>query len=441
MPQRVELPWGRSALDVQLPDNWRVLGELRPKSALANADPPAACAEALSVPVGSERIASRNLSGRRVVIVVDDHSRPTPVREFIQPIVAELASAGARDEDIDILIATGVHRTSRPEEVEAKLGREIMSRFRWRCHNAYDPAGLADLGATSRGTRVLLDKLLLDADLILCVGSLEPHLLLGFGGGFKMILPGCAGAETIGRNHLQGVDPDRFDCVGVRGEDSPMRLDLEEGARLMNREVFIVNAAMNENARPVRFFCGDPILAHRAGEAFVEGSCRCDVPEQSDAVLTNSFPMDTDLRQSCKCLGNSMYACKPRGVMMACARSEQGLGEMPLSNKTLPYPIMRVLLHIIGKHRILPLVEKAKKGEPVEELFLAHFGLQMLSRNHLAIFTDSKKLPPDLGRKMGLARIFHEVPEMVSWAEQKAPRNATVWIVPHGGTTYASAPN
>ncbi len=48
-----------------------------------------------------------------------------------------------------------------------------------------------------------------------------------------------------------------------------MRLDLEEGARLLQRDIFIVNAAMNEHAQPAKFFCGDPVKAHRAGERFV----------------------------------------------------------------------------------------------------------------------------------------------------------------------------
>jgi nickel-dependent lactate racemase len=104
-----------------------------------------------------------------------------------------------------------------------------MSRFRWRCHNAHDLHQLVQLGQTSRGTPVLLNRLLLEADLIVCLGALEPHLLLGFGGGLKMIIPGCAGAETVGRNHLQGVDAEHFDYVGVPGQESPMRLDLEEG--------------------------------------------------------------------------------------------------------------------------------------------------------------------------------------------------------------------
>ena len=97
--------------------------------------------------------------------------------------------------------------------------------------------------------------------------------------------------------------------------------------------------------------------------------------------------------------------------MMACVRCEiiRGSEEMPMSKKTLPYPVTRGLLKIIGKHRILGLVEKIKKGEPVEEKFLAHFGLQMLRRNHLAIFSDSDELPSDVGRKMGLARSYADV--------------------------------
>ncbi len=437
MSQTVELPWGAGSLKVPLPESWRVLGELRPRTDQAASDPAEICAEALLSPIGVKPLASRDLSGQRVVLVVDDHSRPTPVREFIKPVLRELASAGTKDENIDVVIATGVHRPSSDEEVERKLGVDVMSRLRWRCHDGHDPDGLVDMGTTTRGTRVFLNRLLVQSDLIVCLGALEPHLLLGFGGGLKAIIPGCAGAETIGKNHLQGVDPDHFNYVGVNGELSPMRLDLEEGAKLLGKEIFIVNAVMNEEARPTHFFCGDPVSAHRAGEAFVQDLVRLDVPEQSDVVLTNSFPMDSDMRQSVKCVGNTLQACKPQGVMMGFCRSENGLGEMPIPKKTLPYPLMRALLKVMGKNRVLPFVKKAKKGQPVEEIFVGHFGLQMLRRNHLALFSDSPNLPQGIGRKIGLARSYTDVREMVAWAATKAPRRATVWIFPYGGSTYA----
>ena len=122
---------------------------------------------------------------------------------------------------------------------------------------------------------------------------------------------------------------------------------------------------------------------------------------------------------------------------MGFLRCEQGLGEMPFAKKTLPYPVMRKLLKVLGKKRVLPLVQKAKAGEPVEEVFIGHFGLQMLRRNHLAIFSESEKLPPNVGRKMGLARSFTDIKEMLSWISTKVPRNAKAWVFPYGGTTYA----
>ena len=437
MSQTVELPWGTGSLKVLLPETWMVLGELKPRSHQAPSDPAEICAEALRNPIGVKPLASRDLSGQRVALVVDDHSRPTPVREFIQPVLRELTLAGVKDENVDIIIATGVHRPSRAEEVERKLGADVMSRLRWRCHDGHDPDGLVDLGTTTRDSGIPEQTALECGSDCLSwrFGTPSAPRIRRWA---ESNYSGFAGAETIGKNHLQGVDPDHFNYVGERGENSPMRLDLEEGAKLLGKEIFIVNAVMNELARPTHFFCGDPVQAHRAGEAFVEELVRLDVPEQSDVVLTNSFPMDSDMRQSVKCVGNTLQACKPGGVMMGFCRSEHGLGEMPIPKKTLPYPLMRALLKVMGKNRVLPFVKKAKKGQPVEEVFVGHFGLQMLRRNHLALFSDSPNLPQDIGRKMGLARSYTDAQEMVTWAATKAPRRAKVWIFPYGGSTYAS---
>ncbi|MGA8830105.1 MAG: nickel-dependent lactate racemase [Desulfomonilaceae bacterium] len=438
MTQSVHIPWGKGSLNIDLPTKWRILGELKPEGLSGAIDPMDACACAIMSPIGAERLASRDLSGKKVLVVVDDHSRPTPVAGFLPAVLNELWAAGVSKESVELLIATGVHRETRPDEVANKLGSEVMASYKWTCHNSYESSSIAYLGTTSRGTKVFLNRRLLDADLVVCVGAIEPHLLLGFGGGLKMIIPGCAGAETIGRNHLQGVDPEHFNYVGTRGENSPMRQDLEEGALLLRREIFIVNAAMNEQAKPIKFFCGAPIMAQREGERFVEDTARLEVPEQADVVITNSFPMDADLRQSVKCIGNTLYASKPGGIMMGFARSLNGLGEMPLAKKTLPYPVMRTILKVIGKKRVLPLVKKVKKDEPVEEVFIGHFALQMLRRNHISIFSDSHLLPADIGARMGIARSFTDIPSIIRWAKSKADITASVWVFPYGGATYAA---
>jgi nickel-dependent lactate racemase len=437
---KIELPWGRDSLEVTLPPTWRVLGERVPAEDPEPADLEDLCARSLASPIEARRLGERDLSSTRVVLVVDDHSRPTPVASFIGPVLDELGRAGARDENLEILVATGVHRASTPEEVERKVGPGPFRRLRWTCHSAYDAGRLVDLGTTTRGTRVLLNRRLIEADLVVCLGAVEPHLLLGFGGGLKMLIPGCAGAETVGRNHLQGVDPDHFDFVGADIDDSPMRQDLEEGAAMIGREVFLVNGAVNARGRPVRFFCGHPERAHREATGYVREQVGLRVPSRADVVLTNSFPMDSDLRQSIKCVGNTLHASKPGGVMLGCVRCTDGLGEMPVPDRTLPYPILRALVRVLGKDRILPLVKRARKGQPVEEIFIGHFGLQMLRRNHLAVFSDSDRLPPDIGKRMGMCRSYTRVGEMVAWAKTKAPREATVWVFPYGGASFAIAP-
>ena len=430
----VTLPWGTGSLDVPLPAGWRLLGELRPRSVPAPADPGAACSAALREPIGCPPLAGRPLAGRSVLLVVDDHSRPTPVRELLPAVLAELVAAGVRDGDLEVLIATGVHRPSRPEEVLRKLGAEAMGRLRWSCHDAHDSAGLVDLGRTSRGTPVRLNRKLAGADLIICLGAVEPHLLLGFGGGLKMLLPGCAGAETIGRNHLQGVEPDRFDYVGAAPELSPMRLDLEEAVGKLGKEVFIVNAVLDADGRLTRFFCGHPVEAHRAAVGFVQSLAAVEVPEPADLVLAGSYPMDSDLRQGSKCLGNTLFACKPGGVMLGLLRCENGIGEVPAPRRPIPYPLLRGLVRLIGRKRILPLVERARRGEPVEEIFVGHFALQMLRRNQLGIF--SERLPADADRSFSVARVFSRLDRLLEWAARTAPRRATVWVFPAGGVTY-----
>src|SRR5215469_15698102 len=145
-----------------------------------------------------------------------------------------------------VLFGLGVHRDMTPEEARVKLGDADLRGTPWRNHSCSDERNLKYLGTTSRGTYVSLNRHLSEADLIIPVGAIEPHLLLGFSGGCKMLMPGLAFSRTIGENHMQGVSPERYNYAGA--PESPIRLDLEEGARMLGKEIFIVNVVMNESS-------------------------------------------------------------------------------------------------------------------------------------------------------------------------------------------------
>ena len=100
-----------------------------------------------------------------------------------------------------LVIATGLHRSSRPEERDHILGPILARRCRVVDHVARDPASLAYLGTTARGTRVEVNRDYLEADMRILTGFVEPHLFAGYSGGGKAVLPGVASAEAILANH------------------------------------------------------------------------------------------------------------------------------------------------------------------------------------------------------------------------------------------------
>jgi len=417
-----------------LPSAWRILGEHKPRAVAALSDVDAGLREALCHPIGCEPFAPGSLVGKRIALAVDDVSRPTPVARFFRVVVDHLLAAGARREDLRVVFALGVHRPMTDGEAAAKLGAGALDGIAWHNHDAHDPARLVDLGTTTRGTPVSLNRHLTEADLIVCLGAIEPHLLLGFGGGLKMLVPGLAGQETIAHNHMVGVTPRHFNFVGE--VESPMRLDLEEAARKVGRPIFVVNAVMNEELGLCRFACGDPIAAHRQGALWVREIARSEVREPADVVIVASNPMNADLRQGMKGVGHVQASVKEGGLVLALLGCRHGIGDVRVPERTLPNGVLRVALQVMGRERVLPFVDRVQSDAKIEERFLAHFSLQSARRNRIWVY--SPGLPEDAGRRLGVFRQFGTVDAMMAAAARAAPLRATVHVWPHGGMTYAA---
>lgn len=430
MANRVVVPFEGKDLRIDLPDRWRVEAELQPTTMPAVADVSAELMEALEKPVGCARL--RSLEGKRIVLAVDDITRPTPLHAYFGTLLRHLEQNGAKREDMLILTALGIHRPMTQIELEGKLGRESIEGIAWENHDARDPSKLMELGTTTRGTAVSLNKHLGSADLIICVGAIEPHLLLGFGGGLKMIVPGLAAEHTIAQNHMQGVTADRYNFVGASVSD--MRLDLEEAANKVGKPYFIVNALLNDKLEIARFVCGDPIKAHRVGIEVVRKNNAKAVARKADVAIVASNPMNADLRQGMKCVGNVEQSVKENGLVLAILDCENGIGDLELPPKALPNRVLRIVLRMLGRHRVLWFIDKVKRDAGVEERFIAHFSMQVVRKNQIYVY--SRKLPADTGKKLGIFTQFTDLDEMMRAAKKYAPRNADVLVYPHGGITY-----
>jgi nickel-dependent lactate racemase len=312
---QIRLPWGEESLRLELPETWNVITP----PALAAPPPPAGdpaaiVARALAAPVQAAPLAEMDLAGKRILIVTDDNTRPTPVAGFFHLVLEALERAGARLAEVLVMPALGIHTAMTAEEMAAKIGPEHLGRIRWRNHDAFAPDQMHTFGRTRRGTPVVLNRAVAEADLIVLLGLVEPHLWAGFGGGLKNLLPGLASAACIGAHHAVIAEPPyAFNRVGMAPEENSFRLDLEEIRPMIQAQIFCLNVAMDAGQRVIGAFGGDPIGAHRAGVAFNRRISGRRVAAPVDGIVVNAHPMDINFKQSMKCVGNSLPALRPGG--------------------------------------------------------------------------------------------------------------------------------
>ena len=305
------LPWGKEEIQLHLPQGWQVDGILEPVSLQPVADAAAEARRSLREPIGSRRLGDLYRPGMRVALVLDDGSRPTPVGRLLPAVMEELRGAGLRWADLTLVPAIGLHRPMQAEELALRIGFPDLDGLTWENPDCDDPARLAFLGTTRRGTPVWINKTVAQADLVVSLGCIEPHIIASFGGGYKNLVPGVAGRQTVAHNHSLNCTPETFNMVGQPIERNPMRLDLEEAAGMLKGRVFIVNAVLNSALQAVRIVAGDPIAAHREGARTSAAIYGVSLPAPADIVITNSHPMDNDLRQGVKALAQHHPGCSP----------------------------------------------------------------------------------------------------------------------------------
>ena len=349
------LPWGTEELELTLPGSWQLIGSLEPASGKGVRDPEEAVRESLASPIGASRLRDMVGDGMRIALVIDDASRPTPVDLIFPVVLEELLRGGVRQEAITLVTALGVHRPMSEEEVLLRTGGQLPDGMRWENHDCDNGEGLVSLGTTRRGTPVTANKRVCEADVVVSIGCIEPHIIASFGGGYKNLIPGVAGRETIAHNHTLNCTPATFNMVGQPVDQNPMRLDLEEAAAMVDGKVFIVNAILDSRQDVIQVVAGDPIEAHRCGVRDSESLYGASVPALADVVITDSHPMDQDLRQGVKALANTIRAVRRGGVHITLVRATEGVGVFGLADSDLPLGrrALRSLLQSSGRaHRV-----------------------------------------------------------------------------------------
>ena len=325
---QVNFAFGRTGLNLELPEGFEYR-LLEARSAVPLDNPASAIEQALDAPIGCPPLTQMARGKRSAAISVCDITRPAPNREALPPVLARLEAAGIPREDITILIATGLHRPATDAEIQEICGEEIAARYRVLNHHARELSEHRGLGKTAAGTPVFIDGRFVSADFHVTLGFIEPHLMLGYSGGRKLIAPGLAAQETIKVLHSPRFMRDPHAVEGSI-ENNPLHRELLEIAR-MARHDFLVDVALGRGAprRPIAaVFAGDPVAAHRKGVEFVSHVMLETLDQPVDAVITTAagYPLDLTFYQAVKGITAASHIVKPGGKILLLAACEEGVG-------------------------------------------------------------------------------------------------------------------
>jgi nickel-dependent lactate racemase len=347
-PLQIRLAFGKSGLDIELPDgpSWRVL-RLRQERALSNI--PGALAEALDHPIGSPSIRELATGKSSAAIAVCDITRPAPNAVTLPPLLERLHSSGIPPDAVTIHIATGLHRPATQSEKEVIVGPSIAGSYRVLNHYARDRASHIDLGTTRSGTPVYVDRTFIEADLHITLGFIEPHLMAGFSGGRKLIVPGLAAQETIKVLHSP-----RFmrEIAASEGsiEDNPLHIELVEIAA-MARHDFMLDVVLTRTREIAGVFAGHSARAHAAGVSFVRDALLETLPAPVDAVITTGagYPLDLTFYQTIKGITAAQHIVKPGGKILVFGECAEGLGTAEFAAQLARFSSYREFLQEIER--------------------------------------------------------------------------------------------
>ncbi len=314
------IPYGESTLSFRVPSA-NLMGSFWPQPMAPVPDVAAEIRRALSQPIGGPPLADLVRGVRNLVLVADDGTRPTPTDVILPLLLDALNAAGVPDAAIHLVIALGTHRPMTAQEILAKFGREVVSRIRISNHEPFNPQALANVGTTPGGVPVAINRTVLEADLVIGIGSIVPHHIPGFSGGAKIIQPGVCGDRTTGEVHLLSVRH-RVSLMGV--VENRVRQEMEAIAERAGLRA-ILNTVLNAEGEVVGAVYGDPRAAFRQGVALSRRVYGVEVPALADIVVAGSHPCDSEFWQAHKTLYAAELCVKQGGTIIIVTPCPEGV--------------------------------------------------------------------------------------------------------------------
>jgi nickel-dependent lactate racemase len=388
-------------------------GDLRWKESLG---------EKLDCPTAGPALRTLTSADQHIVVLVEDNTRHTPVREILPILCGYLVSSGCSLGQIELLVAPGTHRILSDGELLEKLGPFAMENLKVSQHDYRKEEELVRLPDVEIGDRkipVLVNRLAVEADLLIGVGNIIPHPNAGFSGGAKILDPGCCGRATVSATHTAAA---LMGYLPLGAMENACRDSMEAVAREVGLN-FIINVVLNERNEVVSVVTGDTVRAHRAGARKATEVFGIPIQSPADIVISCSYPYDIDFWQCEKAMITGYFAVKQGGILI------------------VPAPCLEGLAHNHDELLEWTQLSSAEACRRIRELDPSDMGHDLVAagiavdaalvREKAEIYLCTPNLTDEQVSKLG-CRHFTDVQDAVDAALAARP-GGTVGILPRGG--------
>ncbi|MFP3898672.1 MAG: nickel-dependent lactate racemase [Dehalococcoidia bacterium] len=319
---RIGIPYGKGKVEVEVDvEESRVAGMVEP-NVVSVGDEREIIRRGIESPINSKGFDEFIADARDLLFIVNDHTRPTPTARILEVVYPRVREMNPR-----FIVATGIHRAPTDEELDYIFGPHLgLMKDRIYVHDARKDEDMVYLGISSTGTEMYVNRLGLEAQKLVTIGSVEPHYFAGYTGGRKSFLPGIASYKTIEQNHKHALSP-RAQALVLGG--NPVHEDMVDALKTIGgKEIFSIQTVLDGQKRVYHCSSGNihdsfVMAIDKAHEVYC-----VDVKEKTDIVVAVAgYPSDVDLYQSQKALDNAKLALKEGGILILVSECRSGIGE------------------------------------------------------------------------------------------------------------------
>lgn len=433
---KVTFPVHDGDMSLELPAHWRLQQVAPPQLRPARADWAEHLSELLGRTSGDGALGPllRKHRHGRIVLVIEDITRHSPTEKILTALMREIDYSGIDRDQVEVLFAVGMHPAMSAEQAAQKLG-DWASKLKWRSNPWPQPKEHVTLGR-SGSTPIALDRGLVEAQLRIVISSVSPHLQAGFGGGAKMLAPGCSSLESIRHLHRLGLARTGRQLVGTDADTNPMRRTIDRAGELLEAQggsVFSIQYVLDEENQPSSIATGPLGPTQRMLAKHCSVACGVLLSEPADVVIANAYPRDFDLWQSFKAIAHTQWALRPGGAVICVTQCRAGLNGMNPPRWPLSPAWTRRLVRRLGPHALASTLTRLVPRLAGDAAFFVRMALQTLHRNPVLIVS------PTLYNAGAFPGIYtcRTLEEATQIADDLLPETRPrVTAFPLGGVTY-----